>query len=415
METLINRLRPKKIDDIIGQHNLIGENKVLTKIVTSKKMFSFILYGPPGTGKTSIANALANELDYKFKILNAVNCTKKDLTTVIEESKRFKKVILLLDEFHRLTKPMQDILLPEIEYDNIYVIGCTTNNPYHTVNPAIRSRLIIFKLKQVSENDIYEYLKNISKNNEIFPKNLTIDDDVLKTIALNSSGDLRFSLNTFEILYNLSNENEHITKEKLLSLSLGNFKNYDKDGDTFYDIISAFQKSIRGSDVDASLYYLALLIDSGDLDTIYRRMSVIAYEDIGLANPNIGPFVHAAIETAKMLGLPEARIPLANAVIQLALSVKSNTAITAIDSALSEIKTNPKFVIPDHLRDSHYYGADKLNRGVGYKYPHSHPSGYIKQQYLPDNLVGRSFYTPKTNNKNEQNLAQYKKFVDNSK
>lgn len=415
METLINRLRPKKIDDIIGQHHLIGENKVLTKIVTSKKMFSFILYGPPGTGKTSIANALANELDYKFKILNAVNCTKKDLTTVIEESKRFKKVILLLDEFHRLTKPMQDILLPEIEYDNIYVIGCTTNNPYHTVNPAIRSRLIIFELKQVSENDIYEYLKNISKNNEIFPKNLTIDEDVLKTIALNSSGDLRFSLNTFEILYNLSNENEHISKEKLLSLSLGNFKNYDKDGDAFYDIISAFQKSIRGSDVDASLYYLALLIDSGDLDTIYRRMSVIAYEDIGLANPNIGPFVHAAIETAKMLGLPEARIPLANAVIQLALSVKSNTAITAIDSALSEIKINPKFVIPDHLRDSHYYGADKLNRGVGYKYPHSHPSGYIKQQYLPDNLVGRSFYTPKTNNKNEQNLAQYKKFVDNSK
>ena len=413
METLINRLRPKKIDDIIGQHHLIGENKVLTKIVTSKKMFSFILYGPPGTGKTSIANALANELDYKFKILNAVNCTKKDLATVIEESKRFKKVILLLDEFH--TKPMQDILLPEIEYDNIYVIGCTTNNPYHTVNPAIRSRLIIFELKQVSENDIYEYLKNISKNNEIFPKDLTIDDDVLKTISLNSSGDLRFSLNTFEILYNLSNENEHITKEKLLSLSLGNFKNYDKDGDAFYDIISAFQKSIRGSDVDASLYYLALLIDSEDLDTIYRRMSVIAYEDIGLANPNIGPFVHAAIETAKMLGLPEARIPLANAVIQLALSVKSNTAITAIDSALSEIKTNPKFVIPDHLRDSHYYGADKLNRGVGYKYPHSHPSGYIKQQYLPDNLVGRSFYTPKTNNKNEQNLAQYKKFVDNSK
>ena len=415
METLINRLRPKKIDDIIGQHHLTGENKVLTKIVTSKKMFSFILYGPPGTGKTSIANALANELDYKFKILNAVNCTKKDLTTVIEESKRFKKVILLLDEFHRLTKPMQDILLPEIEYDNIYVIGCTTNNPYHTVNPAIRSRLIIFELKQVSENDIYEYLKNISKNNEIFPKNLTIDDDVLKTISLNSSGDLRFSLNTFEILYNLSNENEHITKEKLLSLSLGNFKNYDKDGDAFYDTISAFQKSIRGSDVDASLYYLALLIDSGDLDTIYRRMSVIAYEDIGLANPNIGPFVHAAIETAKMLGLPEARIPLANAVIQLALSVKSNTTITAIDSALSEIKTNPKFVIPGHLRDSHYYGADKLNRGVGYKYPHSHPSGYIKQQYLPDNLVGRSFYTPKTNNKNEQNLAQYKKFVDNSK
>lgn len=415
MQTLINELRPKKITDIIGQQHLIGKNKVLTKIVESKKMFSFILYGPPGTGKTSIANALANELDYKFKILNAVNCSKKDLTTVIEESKRFKKVLLLLDEFHRLTKPMQDILLPEIEYDNIYVIGCTTNNPYHTVNPAIRSRLMIFELKQINEDDIYNYLKKIAKNNEIFSKNLSIDDDVFKAIALNSSGDLRFSLNTFEILYNLSNEDEHITKEKLLSLSLGKFKNYNKDGDAFYDIISAFQKSIRGSDVDASLYYLALLIDSGDLDTIYRRMTVIAYEDIGLANPNIGPFIHAAVESAKMLGLPEARIPLANAVIQLALSIKSNSAIMAIDNALAETNRNPKFIIPDHLRDSHYSGAEKLNRGVGYKYPHSYPNGYVKQQYLPDNLVDSSFYTPKTNNKNEQNLSAYKKFIDNQK
>lgn len=415
MQTLINRLRPKKITDIVGQKHLIGEDKVLTKIVTSKKMFSFILYGPPGTGKTSIANALANELDYKFKILNAVNCTKKDLTTVIEESKRFKKVILLLDEFHRLTKPMQDILLPEIEYDNIYVIGCTTNNPYHTVNPAIRSRLMIFELKQINYDNIYDYLKEISQNEEIFSKNLTIDDVVFKTIARNSSGDLRFSLNTFEILYNLSNEGEHITKEKLLTLSLGNFKNYDKDGDSFYDIISAFQKSIRGSDVDASLYYLALLIDSGDLDTIYRRMTVIAYEDIGLANPNIGPFVHAAVESAKMLGLPEARIPLANAVIQLALSLKSNSAISAIDAALAETNRNPKFIIPDHLRDNHYVGADKLNRGIGYKYPHAHPSGYVKQQYLPNNLIGTTFYTPKTNNKNEQNLAAYQKFIENMK
>ena len=242
METLINKLRPNKISDIIGQHHLIGDGKVLTKIVENKKMFSFILYGPPGTGKTSIANALANELDYKFKILNAVNCTKKDLTAVIEESKRFKKVILLLDEFHRLTKPMQDILLPEIEFDNIYVIGCTTNNPYHTVNPAIRSRLIIFELQQVSNDDIYEYLKKISNNKEIFPKELKIEDDVFKTISLNSSGDLRFSLNTFEILYNLSDEGEIITKEKLLNLSLGKFKAYDKDGDAFYDIISSMNK-----------------------------------------------------------------------------------------------------------------------------------------------------------------------------
>ncbi|MGX7111733.1 replication-associated recombination protein A [Gemella cuniculi] len=415
MQTLINKLRPKKIDDIIGQYHLIGRDKVLTKIVENKKMFSFILYGPPGTGKTSIASALANELDYKFKILNAVNCTKKDLTTVIEESKRFKKVILLLDEFHRLTKPMQDILLPEIEYDNIYVIGCTTNNPYHTVNPAVRSRLIIFELRQISEDDIYEYLKKISLNREIFTKNLNIDDSVFKTIAQNSSGDLRFSLNTFEILNNLSNEKEHITKEKFIELSLGNFKHYDKNGDSFYDIISAFQKSIRGSDVDAALYYLALLIDSGDLDTIYRRMTVIAYEDIGLANPNIGPFVYAAIESAKMLGLPEARIPLANAVIQLALSIKSNSAINAIDTALEETKRNPKFIIPNHLRDNHYHGANSLNRGIGYKYPHDYPNGYVKQQYLPDNLLNHEFYSPKQNNKNEQNLNSYRKFLKDSK
>ena len=415
MQTLINKLRPQKINDIIGQSHLIGENKVLTKIVDSKKMFSFILYGPPGTGKTSIASALANELDYKFKILNAVNCTKKDLTTVIEESKRFKKVILLLDEFHRLTKPMQDILLPEIEYDNIYVIGCTTNNPYHTVNPAIRSRLIIFELNPISEENIYNHLKKISADRELFSKNLNIDDNVFRTISLNSAGDLRFSLNVLEILYNLSDENSHITKEDLLNLSLGHNTHYDADGDSFYDIISAFQKSIRGSDVQASLYYLALLIDSGDLDTIYRRMTVIAYEDVGLANPNIGAFVHSAIESAKMLGLPEARIPLANAVIQLALSIKSNSAITAIDNALTEIKNNPNFVIPTHLKDNHYSGAEKLGHGVGYKYPHNSPNGYIKQQYLPDNLVGAEFYSPKLNNKNEQNLAQYKKFVDNSK
>lgn len=415
MENLINKLRPKNINDIIGQRHLIGQNKILTKIVESKKMFSFILYGPPGTGKTSIASALAGELDYKFKILNAVNCTKKDLTAVIEESKRFTKVILLLDEFHRLTKPMQDILLPEIEYDNIYVIGCTTNNPYHTVNPAIRSRLVIFELHPIDEHDIFNYLKKVINEKNIFNKTITFDDEVLKTIAYSSSGDLRFSLNTIEIIYSTSTENEHITKEKFLALSLGNFKNYDKDGDAFYDIISAFQKSIRGSDVEASLYYLALLIDSGDLDTIYRRMTVIAYEDIGLANPNIGPFVHAAIESAKMLGLPEARIPLANAVIQLALSLKSNSAVISIDNALSEIRTYPKFVIPKHLKDSHYHGAENLGNGIGYKYPHNYPNSYVKQQYLPDNIKNKKFYTTKANNKNEQNLLAYKKFIEQTK
>lgn len=412
MENLINKLRPKKLNDIVGQSHLIGKDKILSKIVQTKKMFSFILYGPPGIGKTSIASALANELDYSFKTLNAVNCTKKDLTLVIEESKRFKKIVLLLDEFHRLTKPMQDILLPEIEYDNIYVIGCTTNNPYHTVNPAVRSRMVIFELKQIKEGDIYNYLIKITDDRNIFSKNITVEKDVLKLISQNSSGDLRFSINLLEIIYNTSENEEIITLEKFNSLSLGTFKNYDAAGDSFYNLISAFQKSIRGSDVDASLYYLALLIDSGDLDTIYRRMLVIAYEDVGLANPNIGPFVYSAVQTAQMLGLPEARIPLANAVIQLALSLKSNSAISAVDAALTEIHNHPKFSIPNHLKDNHYQGAEKLGHGIGYKYPHSSPSGYIKQQYLPNNMIGRKFYVPKLNNKNEQTLNKYKEWIE---
>lgn len=411
MENLINKLRPKNLNDIVGQSHLIGENKILSKIIQTKKMFSFILYGPPGIGKTSIAYALANELDYSFKSLNAVNCTKKDLTLVIEESKRFKKIVLLLDEFHRLTKPMQDILLPEIEYDNIYVIGCTTNNPYHTVNPAVRSRMVIFELKQINEKDIYNYLVKITNNKDIFSKNITIKKDVLKLISQNSSGDLRFSINLLEIIHNTSQDKEIITLDKFNNLSLGTFKNYDADGDSFYNLISAFQKSIRGSDVDASLYYLALLIDSGDLDTIYRRMLVIAYEDVGLANPNIGPFVYSAIQTAQMLGLPEARIPLANAVIQLALSLKSNSAISAIDAALNEIHNHPKFSIPNHLKDNHYQGAEKLGNGIGYKYPHMSPSGYIKQQYLPNNMINKTFYEPKLNNKNEQTLNKYKMWI----
>ncbi|WP_371821644.1 replication-associated recombination protein A [Gemella sp. zg-1178] len=415
MRNLINKLRPKTISEVVGQKHLIGDGKILTKIIQTNNMFSFILYGQPGIGKTTIASALANELNFKFKILNAVNCSKKDLTDVIEESKRFKKIILLLDEFHRLTKPLQDILLPEIEYENIFVIGCTTQNPYHSVAPAIRSRLKIFELKQIEKKEIYTYLRTISNNIEIFNKNINIDDEVYKIISQNSYGDLRFAINTLEIIYNISEENEVISKEKFLYLSLGNFKSYDKDGDYFYNAISALQKSIRGSDVDAALYYLALLIDSGDLETLCRRLYVIAYEDIGLANPNIGSFVHAAIESSKSLGLPEARIPLANIVIQLALSQKSNSAMVAIDKALTEIKNNPKFEIPNHLKDNHYSGAEKLGAGLGYKYPHNYPNNYIKQQYLPNNLINKRFYEPNISNKNEKILKLYQDFLKSLK
>lgn len=410
MQSLINKIRPKSIKEIVGQKHLIGENKILTKIVENNSMFSFILFGPPGTGKTTIASALANELDYKFKVLNAVNCTKKDLTDVIEESKRFKKVVLLLDEFHRLTKTMQDILLPEIEFDSIFVIGCTTQNPYHSVAPAIRSRMKIFELLPLSNNEVLEYLKKLIDNKEIFSNNIIFEENTLKIIANGSSGDLRYAINTLEIINN-NFENEVITPEIFLKLAIGDFKNYDRDADYFYNTISALQKSIRGSDVNASLYYLALLIDSGDLETICRRLTVIAYEDIGLANPNIGPFVHAAIESAKMLGFPEARIPLSNVVIQLALSLKSNSAISAIDEAINEVNKNPNFEIPRHLRDNHYKGAENLGSGIGYKYPHNYPNNYVKQQYLPDKLKNKIFYKANINNKNEKSLKLYEEFL----
>lgn len=409
--SLINSIRPKLIKDIVGQKHLIGENKILTKIVQFKAMFSFILYGPTGTGKTSIAMCLANELDYKFKILNAVNCTKKDLTDIIYESKNFKKILLLIDEFHRLTKPMQDVLLPEIEFENIFIIGCTTHNPYHSISPAVRSRLKIFELKPINYNEISDYLKKIFNNKDIFNKDIKISDSVFNLISKSSSGDLRFALNSLEIIYNLSNNNENIDIETFKNFSLCNFKKYDKNEDDFYNTISALQKSIRGSDVNAALFYLALLIDSGDLEIICRRLLVICYEDIGLANPNIGPFVYNAIESAKSLGFPEARIPLSNVVIQMSLSKKSNTAIKSIDKALKVIKNNPEFNIPNYLKDNHYLGAENLKNGVGYKFPHDYKYNYVYQEYLPNNLKNEIFYEVNQNNKNEKSLYLYNEFL----
>lgn len=409
--SLINNIRPKLIKDIVGQKHLIGENKILTKIVQFKAMFSFILYGPTGTGKTSIAMCLANELDYKFKILNAVNCTKKDLTDIIYESKNFKKILLLIDEFHRLTKPMQDILLPEIEFENIFIIGCTTHNPYHSISPAVRSRLKIFELKPINYNEISDYLKQIFNNKDIFNKDIKISDSVFNLISKSSSGDLRFALNSLEIIYNLSNNNENIDVETFKNFSLCNFKKYDKNEDYFYNTISALQKSIRGSDVNAALFYLALLIDSGDLEIICRRLLVICYEDIGLANPNIGPFVYNAIESAKSLGFPEARIPLSNVVIQMSLSKKSNTAIKSVDKALKIIKNNPEFNIPNYLKDNHYLGAENLKNGVGYKFPHDYKYNYVYQEYLPNNLKNEIFYEVNQDNKNEKSLYLYNEFL----
>ena len=335
-EPLALKLRPNKLDDIIGQKHLVGEDKILRNLVQNKKLFSMILYGKPGIGKTTIAISLVKELGLKYRMLNAVINNKKDFDVVVEEAKMFGGLVVIMDEIHRLNKDKQDLLLPYLESGIITLIGMTTSNPYHKINPAIRSRCQIFELKELNDEDIMYALKKINKNKVL--EKIKIDDDVIKQISILSGGDLRYAYNLVEVCY-YATKDHHITMDILKKINSKPVLFHDKNEDGHYDVISAFQKSIRGSDVNAALHYLARLIEAEDLDIIYRRMSVIAYEDIGLANPSIGPKVEAAINASERLGLPEARIPLGNIVVELALSPKSNTSHLALDAALNDIQT----------------------------------------------------------------------------
>ena len=391
MEPLAVQMRPNCLNDIVGQKHLIGENKIITNLVNNNKLFSMILYGRPGIGKTSIAIAIVKELKIKYRMLNAVINNKKDFDIVVEEAKMFNGMVVIMDEIHRLNKDKQDLLLPYLENGLITLIGLTTSNPYHAINPAIRSRCQIFELKDLASNDIIEGVNKVIDNKVL--KDLTIDDECIKYIANVCDGDLRYAYSLLEIAYYTTND-FHITMEVLKSINNKPNIFYDKNADGYYDVISAFQKSIRGSDVNAALHYLARLIDAGDLDIIYRRMSVIAYEDIGLANPNIGPHVDAAIRACERLGLPEARIPLGEIVIEMALSPKSNSAHLALDNALNDVRLGNIGKIPDHL---HTNSKD-------YIYPHNYPNAWVKQQYLPDKLVNKKYYVPKDNSKYEQAL-----------
>lgn len=389
-ELLAMKLRPKSLDEIVGQRHLIGENKVITNLVNNKKIFSMILYGPPGIGKTSIAISIVNELDVKYRMLNAVINNKKDFDIVIEEAKMYKGLVLIMDEIHRLNKDKQDLLLPYLENGLVTLIGMTTANPYHAINPAIRSRCQIFELKPLEDNDIRLAISKVIESNLL--KDIIIDKDASDYIINISNNDLRFVYNLVEVLYYASGDG-HITLELAKGIRTNSSVYIDKNGDGYYDTISAFQKSIRGSDVNASIYYLAVLLEAGDLDIICRRLSVIVYEDIGLANPSMGPKVDAAINCALRLGMPEARIVLAEIVIELALCPKSNSAEIAIDKALNDIRTKKTGKVPKHI----------VNHNPNYKYPHDYPHDYVKQQYLPDELKNVVYYTPK-NNKNEQIL-----------
>lgn len=395
MELLANNIRPIKLNDIYGQNHLIGEGKILTNLVKNKKLFSMIFYGNPGCGKTSIANALVNELNMPYRMLNAVMNKKTDFDIVIEEAKMNGQMILIIDEIHRMNKDKQDILLPYLENGKIIMIGLTTSNPYHSINPAIRSRCQIFEVKSLKPEDIVKILIKAKDNLE----GIQIDDNCLNIISSSSNGDVRNALNLLEMAY-YSSTDHIITEDVLKSINAKPIIYIDKNDDNYYNSISALQKSIRGSDADAAVYYLGVLLEAQDLDIIFRRLSVIAYEDIGLANPSIGPKLDAAINAANRVGFPECIIPLSEIVIEMALSPKSNSAYLAIDKALTTIRTKNCGSVPKHI---HTNSKD-------YLYPHNYKNSWVKQQYLPDNIKNEKFYYPK-NNAYENNLNK----IDNEK
>jgi len=416
MKPLADLVRPSRIDDVVGQDHILGEGKLLKKLIDSKNIPNMIFYGPPGTGKTTVANIIANETKKKIYKLNATEASTKDIKDIIGDLDSLfasNGVLLYLDEIQSFNKKQQQSLLKYIESGEITLISSTTENPYFTIFNAIISRSTIFEFKMLNEEAVLKGIKKalqIAEEN-IFNVHISYDEEALLYIAQVSGGDLRRAITNLELALHsnslvLDKEDFKIDMTIAKECTQTSGFAYDKFGDNHYDILSAFQKSIRGSDPDASIHYLAKLVKAGDLQSICRRLLVIASEDIGLAYPNAISVVNSCVDAAFKLGLPEARIPLSQAVILLATSPKSNSTVTAIDTALKDLDTKNIGDMPPYLKDSHYKNAENLGRGVGYKYPHNYPNNYVKQDYLPQKLKDVVYYNP-SNNKTETNIKEH--------
>lgn len=412
---LADRVRPEELEEVVGQKHILAEGKILNRILKSGHVSNMIFYGPPGVGKTTVANIIAKKCNKKFYKLNATNASLKDIDEIVKNLDTFEGrngVVLYLDEIQNFNKKQQQSLLEYIEDGRIILIASTTENPYHYIFKAILSRSTIFEFKNIEQEDLIKALERaLDKWKESnYIEKVKVTKEAFEYLASCSNGDVRKSLNGLEVALNSTNKNNEgyiiIDEEVARESTQTKIINYDVNGDAHYDILSAFQKSIRGSDADASVHYLARLIKAGDLISICRRLLVIASEDIGLAYPQAIQIVKACVDSAMQLGFPEARIPLAEATILLATAPKSNSAYLAIDEALADLENKNIGDVPVHLKDAHYNGAKNLNRGVEYKYPHAYPNHYVKQEYLPENLIGSKYYV-EGDNKFENSIKEY--------